>query len=212
MTKAQHTSSKISKLHPVFCKWTECEQRQSDCRVYSAIHLLWVVEVSHESIIVSRCHSLRKTCHYLDIRLQRPLQQFVYHTIVIIVVPDSKQRVDVVPDGTTEWSCVNVDLVTHPVTSINGDISGYRLQNHTQAADLFCKQNCWAARMSQQKKSLQQKPTLVSMLFYTWLSSTCTWANINSTKQKTFSYCFSNVSLSAAISYKVDLISQHTVS
>jgi len=101
MTKVQQTSSKISKLHQI-CNGTKCKQRQSDCMVYSAIHLLRVVEVSHESIIVRMCHSLRKTCHYLDIRLQRPLQQLVYHTIVIIVVPDSKQRVDVVPDGTTE--------------------------------------------------------------------------------------------------------------
>lgn len=81
------------------------------------MNLFGMLEGAHNSLILLLGDAFRVAGHRLDVGLKVALEHLVHLGVVVVIVPDAVHTVNVVPDGLSECSCVNLTIVPHSVIS-----------------------------------------------------------------------------------------------
>lgn len=72
-------------------------------------------ELPHDAIIIPLCDALRITNGALDEGFEATLEQLIHLVIIIIVMPDTKHTLYVVPDRTSEARRIDLIVRAHGV-------------------------------------------------------------------------------------------------
>lgn len=72
-----------------------------------------MLELPHHAIVVPFRHEFRVTNGVFDKRLQATLEQLVYFVVIVIVMPDAKHTLNIIPDRSSETGRVHTAVRAH---------------------------------------------------------------------------------------------------
>lgn len=78
-------------------------------------YLFTVFEFPHDAIVIPLCDALRIANGALDEGFEATLEQLIHLVVIIIVVPDAKHTLYVVPDRTSEARRIDLVVRAHGV-------------------------------------------------------------------------------------------------